>query len=646
MFCIAIIVTITIIVIVIKHHRHSNHNHYNHNHENHNHENHNNNHNNNNKNIRICHKIIHILAINKPYLIDLKPPPAILQFNSMTTSTASAAPHSTPSTNTYSGKEKPIAVRQSNITAAKAVADVIRSSLGPRGMDKMIRTAKGQTIITNDGATILKHMNVIHPCSKMLVELSESQDAEAGDGTTSVVVIAGALLGAAERLLEKGLHPSLISDAFRLSVKEAASILSRMSLPILAQDRPSMIKGAVTSLNSKVVAPYAQAIAAIAVDAVLSVSDATKCTADIRDIRVIKKVGGTIEDCFLLPPGNVLLKQTPNTSAGGPSRMEKAKIALIQFQLSAPKTDMEGSIVINDYQQMDRVLAEERAYILNLCKKIKKTGCNVLLVQKSILRDAVSELALSFLTKLKIVVVQDIERDEVEFLSKSLNLRPISDIETFSEDKLAQAAMFEEVNRDGGRWIEVTGVKAGSGSTGTGGDIPKTASVVVRGANHLVLEEVERSLHDAISVVRCLIRNPALIAGGGAPETRMAVGLTSFAERQSSSHALAIREFGESLLTIPTILAENAGLPPVLVVTQLRSLHMEALAALDGSSTNTINTTTTTSSNWGINVRKGTVTDMLEEGVLQPLLVSMSAIELAAETVIMILKIDDIVACR
>lgn len=531
---------------------------------------------------------------------------------------------STPHLKTFSGKEKPIAVRQSNINAAKAVADVVRSSLGPRGMDKMIRTAKNETIITNDGATILKHMNVIHPCSKMLVELSESQDAEAGDGTTSVVVIAGALLGAAERLLEKGLHPTLISDAFRLSVKEGTSILREMAIPIGGNDRSAMIKGAITSLSSKVVASYGPIIAAIAVDSVLMIRNGQK--ADVRDIRVIKKVGGTIDDCILLPKGNVLLNQIPNSSCGGPNRMEKAKIALIQFQLSAPKTDMEGSIVINDYQQMDRVLSEERAYILNLCKKIKKTGCNVILIQKSILRDAVSELALSFLSKLKILVIQDIERDEVEFLSKSLNCRPISDIETFSEEKLGQASLVEEVNRDGGRWVEVSGIVV---SKDTSTITNNTASIIVRGSNLLVLDEVERSLHDAISVVRCLVRCPSLIAGGGAPETKMAIGLGTFAERQSSSHALAIREFGESLLTIPTILAENAGLPPVAVVTLLRNLHSSS-----------------PSGNWGINVRKGSVTDMFEEGVLQPLLVSISSIELATETVIMILKIDDIVACR
>lgn len=517
----------------------------------------------------------------------------------------------------FSGKEKPVAVRLSNIIAAKAVADVIRTSLGPRGMDKMIRTAKGETIITNDGATILKHMSVLHPCSKMLVELAEAQDVVAGDGTTSVVVIAGSLLAAAERLLERGVHPSTISDAFKLASEEAVKILEEVSLPVRLEDRDVLLKSASTSLSSKVVAPYGGLIAGIAVDAVLRVIDANnRQSVDLRDIRVVKKVGGTIEDTELVD--GLLLTQPVAAGAGGPTRMEKARIGLIQFQLSPPKTDMEGTIVISDYQQMDRVLQEERAYLLNLCKRIKKTGCNVLLVQKSILRDAVSELALQYLAKLKIVVVNNIERDEVEFIAKTLNCRPVADIEAFAEDKLGGADLVEEVHRDGAKYIHISGIK-GQG---------QTASILCRGANELVLEEAARSLHDALCVVRCLAKKPALICGGGAPEVQMALRLSRHATTLTGAAALATDAFAEALLAIPTILAENAGLQPVQVVTELRNWHAKGQR------------------HYGINVRKGSVSDMTEENVLQPLLVSASAVSLAAETVSMILKIDDIVACR
>lgn len=517
----------------------------------------------------------------------------------------------------FNGKEKPVAVRLSNIIAAKSVADVIRTSLGPRGMDKMIRTAKGETIITNDGATILKHMSVLHPCSKMLVELAEAQDVVAGDGTTSVVVIAGSLLAAAERLLERGVHPSTISDAFKLASDEALKVLEELSLPVSLEDREVLMKSASTSLSSKVVAPYGTLISGIAVDAVLRVLDASHHqSVDLRDVRVVKKVGGTIEDTELVD--GLLLTQHVANSAGGPTRMEKARIGLVQFQLSPPKTDMEGSIVISDYQQMDRVLQEERAYLLNLCKRVKKTGCNVLLVQKSILRDAVSELALQYLAKLKIVVISNIERDEVEFIAKTLNCRPVADIDAFSEEKLGSADLVEEVQRDGAKYVHVSGIKAQG----------RTASILCRGANDMVLEEAARSLHDALCVIRCLAKKPALICGGGAPEVEMALRLSRHATTCAGASALAVDAFADALLAIPTILAENAGLQPVQVVTELRNWHAKGHR------------------HYGINVRKGIVSDMNEENVLQPLLVSSSVVSLAAETVSMILKIDDIVACR
>lgn len=521
---------------------------------------------------------------------------------------------------TFNGKEKPVAVRLSNIIAAKSVADVIRTSLGPRGMDKMIRKGNGETIISNDGATILKHMSVLHPCSKMLVELAEAQDVSAGDGTTSVVVLAGSLLAAAERLLEKGIHPSIISDAFKLASEEAVRILRELAVPVLLDDRESLMRSALTSLSSKVVAPYGNLIAGIAVDAVMRVHDKTSAAngnaVDLKDIRVVKKVGGTIEDSELVE--GLLLTQSVATAAGGPTRMEKAKIGLIQFCLSPPKTDMEGTIIINDYAQMDRVLAEERSYLLNLCKRIKKTGCNVLLIQKSILRDAVSEMALQFLAKLKIVVLTDIERDEVEFIAKTLNCRPVADIEAFTDDKLGTAELFEEIHRDGTKYVHVTGIK-GQG---------RTASVICRGGNALILDEAARSLHDAFCVIRCLTKTPALICGGGVPEVQLAVRLARYATTLSGAAALAVEAFAESLLVIPTILAENAGLQPVQVVTELRNWHAKGHI------------------HHGINVRKSSISDMMEEHVLQPLLVTSSAVSLAAETVSMILKIDDIVASR
>ena len=270
---------------------------------------------------------------------------------------------------------------------------------------------------TNDGNTMLKDMAVMHPAAKMLVDLSAAQDVEAGDGTTSVVVIAGSLLGAADRLLAKGIHPTVISESFQRAAAAAVQTLEDMSHPISLSDRATLLQAASTSLSSKIVSQHSNLLSPMAVDAVLKTIDQkTADNVDLKNIRIVKKVGGTIEDSEMID--GLVLNQPVVKSGGGPARMEKAKIALIQFQLSPPKPDMENQIVVNDYRQMDKILKEERTYLLNMVKKIKKAKCNVLLIQKSILRDAVNDLSLHFLAKLNILAVKDIERDEVEFICK------------------------------------------------------------------------------------------------------------------------------------------------------------------------------------------------------------------------------------
>ncbi|KAJ1843841.1 T-complex protein 1 subunit delta [Coemansia sp. RSA 2611] len=528
---------------------------------------------------------------------------------------ASAAPKK--QNDTYNQKDKPTQVRLSNITAAKAVADAIRTSLGPRGMDKMIETGKKEVVISNDGATILKHMSVLHPAARMLVDLSAAQDVEAGDGTTSVVVLAGSLLSAAEKLLKKGIHPTQIAEGFQNAAIDAVKILEDISIPVNLDDRESLLKSATTSLSSKVVAQYSSVLAPIVVDSVLRVVNAaTDNNVDLNDIRIVKKIGGTIDDTELVP--GLVLNQTAITSAGGPSRIEKAKIGLIQFQLSPPKPDMDNQVVVNDYRQMDRILKEERNYLLNLVKKIKKAGCNVLLIQKSILRDAVNSLSLHFLAKLKIMAIKEIERDEIEFICKATGCKPIADIDSFSEDKLGTAELVEEVESDGSRIVQISGIK----------NAGKTASIVMRGANQYVLDEADRSIHDALCVIRCLVKKRALIVGGGAPEIEVSQRLFEQAKAQPGFQAVCFQAFAEAVEVIPTTLAENSGLSPISIVTELRNRHANGEKTV------------------GINVRKGTISDMQRENVIQPLLVSTSAIELATETVRMLMKIDDILASR
>lgn len=273
--------------------------------------------------------------------------------------------------------------------------------------------------ITNDGATILQQMEVLHPTAKMLVELSKAQDIEAGDGTTSVVVIAGSLLNACSLLLDKGIHPSIISDGFKKALDKALEILEGMSIPIDLSDKENLIKAASTSLASKMVSQHAQELAPLAVNAVLRIIDASADNVNLKDIRVSKKLGATVDETELVD-GLVFAKNKASHGAGGPTRIENPRIGLIQFCMSSPKTDMENNVVVHDYTAMDRILREERKYVLNLCNQVAAAGCNVLLIQKSVLRDATNDLSLHYLAKKGIMVVRDIERDDVDFISRTI----------------------------------------------------------------------------------------------------------------------------------------------------------------------------------------------------------------------------------
>merc|ERR1711962_401524 len=494
----------------------------------------------------------------------------------------------------FQDRDKPTQVRYGNITAAKAVADAIRTSLGPKGMDKMIQAGNGDVTITNDGATILKQMEVIHPAAKMLVELSKAQDIEAGDGTTSVVVLAGSLLEASSRLLEKGLHPTTISDAFQEAATKCCEILMEMATPVDLADRQSLLPP-------------------MAVDAVLEIiqDPLTSTNVDLKDIKIFKKLGGTVDDSEMVQ-GVIFDKKS--AGSGGVTRVEKAKVGLIQFCLSPPKTDMENNVIVSDYTQMDRVLREERAYILDLVKKVKKSGCNVLIVQKSILREAVNDMSLHFLAKMKILTVVDVEREDIDFYCKSLGCKPIASIDHMTPEMLGSAELVEEVQAGSSKIVKISGI-----TSPTAG---KTVSILLRGSNKLVLDEADRSLHDALCVIRCLVKRRALIAGG-APETEMSLKLMEHARSLSGMEQYCFRAFAEALEIIPYTLAENAGLNPIETVTDLRNRHNLGEKSA------------------GINVRRGCITNILEENVVQPVLVCTTAISQATETVRAILKIDD-----
>jgi len=480
-------------------------------------------------------------------------------------------------------------------------------------MDKMIQDENGEVLITNDGATILTKMKCFHPAAKMMQELSKAQDVEAGDGTTSVVVLAGSILDSTRNLLAKGIHPTMIAESFLRATTEAEKILESIAIPVDLTDRETLVHAATTCLSSKVVSSDSQILAPIAVDATLKVIDPdTAHNVDINEnIRVVQQVGGTVEDTELV---NGLV--FPKVSSNGPTNITNAKIGLIQFCLSAPKTDLENNVVISEYAQMDRILREERKYILKMCKKIKETGCNVLLVQKSILRDATNDLSLHFLAKMKIMVITDVERQDIEFISKTVGCKPVAHIDSFTEDRLGSAGLVEQVSMGAGRVTKVTGCP----------NQGQTVTVLVRGSNKLVLGEAERSLHDAFCVIRCLVKKRFLIVGGGAPEAELALRLEQYAKTLPGEAQFCVKAFAQALEVVPYTLSENAGLNAIEIVTELRRQHKLGNAQS------------------GINVRSGKISDLKDENVFQPLLVTLSAITLASETVRMLLKIDDMCA--
>eukprot|EP00940_MAST-03C_sp_MAST-3C-sp2_P003095 g3095.t1 len=350
----------------------------------------------------------------------------------------------------------------------------------------------------------------------------------------------------------------------------------------------------------------------MAVRSVLAVADIENSTVDLDDIRVVQQIGGVIEDSHIIK--GIVLKR----SSAGPKLVKNAKIGIIQFCLSAPKTDMENSVEVNNYEQMDRIIRAERKYILKMCKKIKKAGCTVLLIQKSILRDAVNDLSLHFLNKMKIMTITGIERDQIDFIAKTLKCRPVAHIDSFTADKLGNAERVEEVGEEGQtKLTKVTGIA----------NMGKTLTVLLRGSNKLLLNESARSFHDALCVVRSLVKERYLITGGGAPEMELALQLERQSRELGGVEARCIQAYAEAMEVIPSTLAENAGLHPLAIVTELRKRHAEGekMAA--------------------INVRKGKIED-ISSRVLQPLLVNISAIGLATECVCMILKIDDMVHIR
>jgi archaeal chaperonin len=499
--------------------------------------------------------------------------------------------------------------QKNNITAAKLIAEVVASSLGPRGMDKMLVDSLGDVTITNDGATILKEVDVQHPAAKMMVEISKATDNEVGDGTTSVVVLAGALIEKAEELITKDVHPTIIVDGYRKSSVKAIEILNNLAQKIDPGDKSQLTRVAKTSMQTKLVSKEANELADLVVNAALQVSDKleNRYKVDIDDVKVEKKAGGSLRDTKLIK-GIVLDKEVVH--GGMPRRIEKGKIALINSALEIEKTEFDAKINISSPDQMKLFLEEENKMLKTMVDKIIAAGANVVICQKGI-----DDIAQHFLAKANILAVRRVKESDMTKLARATTARIVSNLEDLTSKDLGSADLVEERKVETDKWVFIEGCKH-----------PKAVTILIRGGSQRVVDEAERSIHDALMVSKDVLEKPMIVAGGGSPESYTAGKLREWSNTLSGREQLAAEKFAESLEVIPLLLAENAGMDPIDTLTELRSKQ-------------------TKGSKWsGIDVRAGKVTDMSKLDIVEPLVVKEQIVKSATEVASMILRIDDVIA--
>ena len=501
--------------------------------------------------------------------------------------------------------------QSNNILAAKAVAEAVRSTLGPKGMDKMLVDSMGDVVITNDGATILKEIDVAHPAAKMIIEVSKTQEAEVGDGTTSSVVLAGALLAQAEDLIED-LHPTIITQGYRMAVEKALEVLRGIAVPIKANDTQTLVRIAKTSMASKGASAYSDVLADITVKAVSAVSEHTvdgKWTVDKDAIKIEKKTGGSVQDTELVL-GVVLDKERAHTRM--PKSVKNARIALINAAIEIKKTEVDANIEITEPSQFQAFLDEEERTLRKLVDLVKNSGANVLFTQKGI-----DDLAQHFLAKEGIFAVKSVAEKDMKKLARATGAKVVSSLKELTQSDLGAAGVVEQrkIGND-----ELTFV--------TECPTAKAVSIMVRGGTEHVIDEVERTLDDAIGVVSTAMKDGQLVAGAGAPEIEVALQLRRYAATIGGREQLAIECFANAVEVIPRTLAENAGLDAINVLVDLRSAHEK------GHKTH------------GIDLDSGKVVDMLAQNVVEPLRVKTQALQSATEVATMILRIDDVIAAK
>jgi len=501
--------------------------------------------------------------------------------------------------------------QKNNIAACKIIAEIVKTSLGPRGMDKMLVDSLGDVTITNDGATILKEIDVQHPAAKMMVEIAKTTDNEVGDGTTSVVVLAGALLENAELLLDQDVHPTIIVDGYRKAAKKAKQFLESIADQISPIDKNILTKIAKTSMQTKLVRKNSGQLAEIVVKSILSVSEKNgeSYDVDIDDIKVEKKAGGSIQDTKIIQ-GIVLDKEIVN--GGMPTRITEAKIALINTALEISKTETDAKINISNPQQLKSFLDEENRMLKTMVDKVIGSGANVVLCQKGI-----DDMAQHYLAKAGIIAVRRIKESDLEKLARATGARIVTNLDDLFEQDLGNAALVEERKIEEDKWVFVEGCKH-----------PKSVTILLRGGSQRVVDEVERSVHDALMVVKDVMESPLIVAGGGAPETYAATKLRSWAKSLEGREQLAAEKFADALEVIPLALSENAGMDPIDTMTLLRSRQQKG-------------------EKWtGIDVMKGKIANMKSSDIIEPLSVKLQIVSAASEAACMILRIDDVIATQ
>ena len=503
------------------------------------------------------------------------------------------------------GKE----AQKNNINAAKTVAEIVRTSLGPRGMDKMLVDSLGDVTITNDGATILKEIDVQHPAAKMMVEISKATDNEVGDGTTSVVVLAGSLIEKAEELITKNVHPTVIVDGYRKCAVKSIELLNNIAIKVTNNEKDQLIKIAKTSMQTKLVSKESNDLASIVVTASQQVADTGNGSTrvDLDDIKVEKKSGGSIKDTKLIK-GIVLDKEVVH--GGMPKRVEKAKIALINSALEIEKTEFDAKLNITSPEQMKRFLDEENTMLKSMVEKITGTGANVIICQKGL-----DDIAQHYLAKANVLTVRRVKESDMTKLSRATGARIINNLDDLTSKDLGSADLVEERKVETDKWVFVEGCKN-----------PKSVTILIRGGSQRVVDEAERSIHDALMVTKDVLEKPLIVAGGGSPEAYVSGKLREWTNTLTGREQLAAEKFADALEIIPLTLAENAGMNQIDTLAELRSKQNKG-------------------SKWaGIDARNSRIADMSKIEIFEPLSVKEQIIKSATEVASMLLRIDDVIA--